>query len=133
MAKETPVLGRVVFRQGGCGGGRVTLIAEFFRFFFIHLHEFGMVFIIGKIFGRLFRRPPEKEEEPSTDNYKNDVVDEYIFAFCFLIFCVHRYVLGQSAISSMLKGISPVLSASMSISINAILTSVCLAEISTIR
>ena len=89
MAEETPVLGRVFFRQGIFRLRRMTFIAELFCFLFIHLHEFNMVFIVGEILGRLFRRFPEKEKEPGADNYKKNVVDKYIFSFCLLIFCVH--------------------------------------------
>ena len=81
MAEETSVLGWMIFRQGRHTVWRVTLIAELFSFFFVHLHEFGMVFIVGEIFGRLLWGVPEKEEKTDADNYKKQVVEENVFSF----------------------------------------------------
>ena len=81
MAEETSVLGWMFFGQRSYTLSRVTLIAEFFCFLFIHLHEFGMVFIVGEIFSCLLRCIPEKEKKADADNYKKQVVDENVFSF----------------------------------------------------
>ncbi len=86
MAEEASVLGRMLFRQGRHAAWRVTVIAELFSPFFVHLHEFGMVFIVREIFGRFLRCVPEKKEKADADNYKKQVVDENVFSFCFLFF-----------------------------------------------
>ena len=89
MTEETPVLGWMFFRERSNSIWRVTLVTEFFRRLLIHLHEFGMVFIIREKLGCLLRRSQEKEKEAAADKYKNQVVDEYGFSVCFLFFCVH--------------------------------------------
>ena len=80
MTEKTSVLGWMVFGQGSHAVRCVAVIAEFFRRLFIHLHEPGMVFIIGQKRGGLLGRPPEKEKQPATDNYKNQVVNKCIFS-----------------------------------------------------
>ena len=133
MAEKAPVLGWVVFRQRGFPIKSMALITEFLRRLFIHLHEFDMVLIVWQELGCFFGRPPEKQKKSAADNYKNQIVNECVFSFGFLFFGVHWLVLDQSDISSMLKGISPVRNARMSVSIKVMLTSLFLAENSTMR
>jgi len=89
VAKKTAVFWWMFFRQGSYAVWRVTLFTEFFRFLFIHLHEFGMVVIVGKELGCFFRGFQEKEKKATADNYKQQVVDDYVFSFCFLFICIH--------------------------------------------
>jgi hypothetical protein len=89
MTEEAAVLGRMVFGQRSDPVRRVAFPAEFFRRLLIHLHESGMIIIIGQKLGGLLGRSPEKEKEATTDNYKNQVVDDYAFPFHFLFFCIH--------------------------------------------
>ena len=81
MAEETSVFGRVVFRQGSFSVWGVALAAELFSFFFIHLHESGMVFIVWEMLCCFFRRVPEKKKKANANNNKNKVVDDDIFSF----------------------------------------------------
>jgi hypothetical protein len=67
----------------------VAFIAEFFSFFFIHLHESCMVIIVGQMFGGLFRRIPEKHKKSRADDNKYQVVDEGVFSFRSSFFAVH--------------------------------------------
>ena len=133
MTKEAAVLGGMVFGQRGHPVRIVAFLAEFLCFLLVHLHEFCVVIIVGQVFSCFFRCTPEKEKKPPTDDNKDQVVNENVFALGFLFLRVHVLFLVQSAISSMLKGMNPTRSARISISMVTILTSLFLAENSTMR
>jgi hypothetical protein len=89
MAEKTAIFGRMFLRQRGNTLGRMALLTEFFRFFFIHFNEPGMVFITGHMLGGFLRGVPEKEKKSTADQNKNDIVDDYVFAFLAVSFGIH--------------------------------------------
>lgn len=93
VTEEASVLGRVVFRQRRLSFGGMALFAELLRLFFVHLHEFCMIFIIGQMLGGFLWGVPEKKKNAAADHNKNQVVDEDIFSFGLFLFSIHWFFL----------------------------------------
>jgi hypothetical protein len=86
MAEQAPVFRGMVLQQGRDAVRAMTLIAEFFRCFFLHGHEAFMILVMRQP-GRSFRRrKPEEQKDACTEHDKKKVVYEYFFLLS-IFFC----------------------------------------------
>ena len=91
VTEQTAILRRVVWAQRRFTSGAVAIIAELFRFLFIHGQETAMVFI-RRQHGRGFLGCiPEKQKNCDAYADKQAIIEPYFFAFRLCIFRFLRH------------------------------------------